>query len=76
MIGVVASAVGLAAVLSWAIANRVRVYAIERELLDVPNHRSSHSAPTPRGGGIAIALVTICGTFNGSEVARIVALCG
>ena len=81
MIGVVASAVGLAAVLSWAIANRVRVYAIERELLDVPNHRSSHSAPTPRGGGIAIALVTICGTliagvFGWLSHSVVAAICG
>ena len=25
-----------------------------RELLDHPNERSSHSVPTPRGGGIAL----------------------
>ncbi len=27
--------------------------------LDLPNERSSHSAPTPRGGGIAIAVVVL-----------------
>jgi len=27
-------------------------------VLDVPNARSSHSVPTPRGGGVAIALAT------------------
>ena len=31
----------------------VRGYAIRR-LLDVPNERSSHAIPTPRGGGVAI----------------------
>jgi Fuc2NAc and GlcNAc transferase len=34
----------------------VRRYALRAKLLDIPNTRSSHSAPTPRGGGLAIAL--------------------
>lgn len=29
-------------------------YARRAGLLDMPNHRSSHSVPTPRGGGIAL----------------------
>lgn len=33
----------------------VRRYALRR-LLDVPNDRSSHRQPTPRGGGLAIVL--------------------
>lgn len=32
----------------------VRQYALQRNLLDLPNSRSSHVVPTPRGGGIAI----------------------
>ncbi|PDW03599.1 MraY family glycosyltransferase [Candidatus Viridilinea mediisalina] len=32
-----------------------------RRLLDVPNERSSHSQPTPRGGGVAIASLTLLG---------------
>jgi Fuc2NAc and GlcNAc transferase len=32
----------------------VRRYALRR-LIDLPNSRSSHATPTPRGGGIAIA---------------------
>jgi Fuc2NAc and GlcNAc transferase len=32
----------------------MRRYALQRDLLDVPNLRSSHSSPTPRGGGVAI----------------------
>lgn len=39
--------------LTWAL----RHYALSRSLLDVPNARSSHSVPTPRGGGVAIVLV-------------------
>jgi Fuc2NAc and GlcNAc transferase len=29
-------------------------YALQRNLIDVPNARSSHASPTPRGGGVAI----------------------
>ena len=42
-----------------------KAYAIEKDLIDHPNHRSSHSFPTPRGGGIvflvlwAIFLITL-----------------
>ena len=32
----------------------VRRYAVTRALLDIPNARSSHTAPTPRGGGVAM----------------------
>lgn len=32
----------------------IRRYAEKRQLLDHPNERSSHSLPTPRGGGLAI----------------------
>ena len=38
------------------------IWAARRsDLLDVPNHRSSHSAPVPRGGGIAVAAATVTG---------------
>jgi len=33
----------------------LRYYALRRALLDVPNERSAHAAPTPTGGGLAIA---------------------
>ena len=38
----------------------VRFYALKRSLLDVPNERSSHSVPTPRGGGLAIVATFLC----------------
>ena len=38
--------------LTWVL----RRYALARSLMDVPNSRSSHSVPTPRGGGVAIVL--------------------
>ncbi|MCJ8168350.1 MraY family glycosyltransferase [Atopomonas sediminilitoris] len=34
----------------------LRRYALARSLMDIPNARSSHSVPTPRGGGVAIVL--------------------
>lgn len=38
-----------------------RNYALRKNLLDIPNFRSSHSDPTPRGGGIAIVVAFYCG---------------
>lgn len=32
-------------------------------ILDVPNHRSSHSTTTPRGGGLALILALVVGTL-------------
>lgn len=49
-----------AGILSWLLASRVRLYALDR-LLDIPNERSSHSSPTPRGGGLAIAVTALGG---------------
>ncbi|MGE7957538.1 MraY family glycosyltransferase [Pseudomonas sp. NPDC089530] len=34
----------------------LRRYALARSIVDIPNSRSSHSIPTPRGGGVAIVL--------------------
>ena len=47
-------------VLSWFGVRLVRSYALER-LLDVPNERSSHAQPTPRGGGLAITVTHFVG---------------
>jgi Fuc2NAc and GlcNAc transferase len=33
-----------------------RYYALTSSLIDIPNHRSSHLVPTPRGGGISIVI--------------------
>lgn len=49
---------GLAAFSSLVLTGVVRTYALRR-LLDVPNERSSHQSPTPRGGGIAIVLTFV-----------------
>jgi Fuc2NAc and GlcNAc transferase len=39
----------------------MRRLALARGLLDVPNQRSSHERPTPRGGGLAVVIATAAG---------------
>lgn len=51
---------GLASLLLTAALRR---YALARSLLDIPNARSSHSLPTPRGGGLAFVLTFLAGTL-------------
>ncbi|WP_027906856.1 MraY family glycosyltransferase [Pseudomonas taiwanensis] len=42
---------------TWALKR----YALAKKLMDVPNARSSHSQPTPRGGGVAIVVAFLTG---------------
>lgn len=48
----------VACVLTGLLTGLIRVYAVRTNLMDVPNARSSHARATPRGGGLAIVLVT------------------
>lgn len=57
ILGIAWSSLFFLAALSLGLTGLVRRYALRR-LLDVPNARSSHSQPTPRGGGLAI-LITL-----------------
>lgn len=41
---------------SWGLTLVLRRYALAKSLMDIPNERSSHSIPTPRGGGVAIVV--------------------
>lgn len=41
--------------LTWA----VLLYLRRKAILDMPNHRSSHVVPTPRGGGLAVTPLLI-----------------
>ncbi|RZK14581.1 MAG: glycosyl transferase, partial [Flavobacterium sp.] len=34
----------------------MRHYALNKNIIDTPNERSSHSIPTPRGGGVAVVV--------------------
>ncbi len=46
----------------------IRRYAERRQIMDHPNERSSHSMPTPRGGGLAIVLIVMgAGGWSASE---------
>ena len=49
------------AILAWALTRSLRKYALSRSLVDIPNERSSHSIPTPRGGGVAIVISFLIG---------------
>jgi len=55
---------GAAFAIALAVTWWVRRMALARGLLDFPNARSSHSQPTPRGGGLAIVIASgtgVCG---------------
>jgi Fuc2NAc and GlcNAc transferase len=41
---------------SVVVTGLMRRYALRHNFLDVPNLRSSHASPTPRGGGVAIVM--------------------
>ncbi|THB73274.1 MAG: glycosyltransferase family 4 protein [Gammaproteobacteria bacterium] len=41
--------------LTWII----RIYALKKKIVDIPNSRSSHIIPTPRGGGLSFIIAFI-----------------
>jgi Fuc2NAc and GlcNAc transferase len=46
----------LGTVLAFFVTGAVRRYALSAQIVDIPNSRSSHAVPTPRGGGVAIVV--------------------
>ena len=48
-------------VVALTLTELLRRYALKHSLLDVPNARSSHELPTPRGGGAAIVASFLLG---------------
>jgi Fuc2NAc and GlcNAc transferase len=59
----------------------LRRYALARSIIDIPNARSSHSVPTPRGGGVAIVVCFVLAlpmfrTFNAVDFGVMCALLG
>ena len=66
--------VALAAFAAWSLLLAL-LPSLRRRLLDQPNARSSHSQPTPRGGGMAFVLVAVaastigwfCVSFSGQQ---------
>lgn len=64
----------LAGVASCLMTAALRRYALSRSLLDIPNARSSHTLPTPRGGGLAFVvafLVAMLGLGWGGYIAAV-----
>ena len=46
-------------IVSALLTGVMRQLALTHQVLDVPNERSSHSTPTPRGGGLAIVITLL-----------------
>ena len=44
------------AFISLCLTAVLRSYALHRSIIDIPNARSSHTVPTPRGGGLSIVV--------------------
>ncbi len=42
--------------LAYVLTAWLRRYALANSMVDVPNQRSSHTVPTPRGGGVAVVV--------------------
>jgi Fuc2NAc and GlcNAc transferase len=55
------SVTALAFIATWIGVEVFRRWTLRRNLLDEPNERSSHTIPTPRGGGLVIVAITIVG---------------
>jgi len=53
--------ISLLFVASFFLTYILKIYAIEKEMIDIPNSRSSHVMPTPRGGGMAIVASFLIG---------------
>lgn len=61
--------------ISFALTWVLRRYALARSLMDIPNARSSHSIPTPRGGGVAIVIAFLLATLV-AQVAGLIEVSG
>jgi Fuc2NAc and GlcNAc transferase len=59
------------AALSVVLTGLMLRYALLRQLIDRPNERSSHSAPTPRGGGMALVMAFLVGLLAAGNCASI-----
>ncbi len=53
----------IAFVAASVVTGVVRYYALRVDLLDLPNARSSHSVPTPSGGGLGIVVAVFVSLF-------------
>ncbi len=70
-----------ATLFAFVLTGLLRRYALSRSLVDIPNERTSHAVPTPRGGGMSIVLtclvaLPLLGWAGGVSVAGVWALAG
>lgn len=66
---------------SFALTKAITAFLRRRQLLDLPNDRSSHSVPTPRGGGLAVVAsiligLAVCGAIGTVPINQALALAG
>lgn len=54
-------------IVSIVLTYMIKAYALKQSVIDIPNERSSHTVPTPRGGGAAIIMVFYMGLFYFQE---------
>ncbi len=47
--------------LSWLLTDLVRKKLLAKAVMDVPNERSMHKTPVPRGGGLAVVQIILVG---------------
>lgn len=53
-----------AGVAAWWMTAALRRYALSRSLMDIPNARSSHTLPTPRGGGLSFVVAFLLAALS------------
>lgn len=46
---------------AFSLTGYMRQYALKKNIIDNPNERSSHTLPTPRGGGVAVVISYLLG---------------
>src|SRR5690554_167818 len=68
-------------IVTWGLTWLLRRYALASQMMDIPNERSSHSVPTPRGGGVAIvfsflSVALLLGVLGWQPWSFIIALVG
>ncbi len=53
--------------ISFVLTHLMRKNAIKRNKFDIPNERSSHQNPTPRGGGVAVVAAFVVWLARASD---------
>src|SRR3990167_11169556 len=54
---------GLLLILSLLFTYLIRIVSLKKNIVDIPNHRSSHQVSTPRGGGLAFVFLFYAALF-------------